>query len=399
MLAMFARSASKRVARSFSSLGAKALAVSACVVVTAASSAIAGDVVVGGPLGQTWKGDTFDGNFNYYTCGCNGQITSITQNSEHVFIGDEWGLINQFDRDTGNLLNIYSVNGPITAMAMHRDEILAAHIDGTIDRVSPHNGQKLGAFTSPIQVQAMLCEGDTVYVSGPSQDVWKGDLTTGEFEYFACACSTAVHAMTKDNTHLYVGDDSGLITGYRLSDGEPERFFGTGNWVRITALEIEDGDLLAAELSGQIIRIDPVTTQVLGSVFSPIQVEAMLLIGETGPGYPLQLNITNLIAGENASIVVEGGTSGQQGIVMWSFDSGSLALNNGTWCVDFEIDLPANELNKRIAVRGVFSPSGQLARNRFIPLGLSGQTLLLQAAESNTCPEPKMSNVFQAPVL
>ena len=107
----------------------------------------------------------------------------------------------------------------------------------------------------------------------------------------------------------------------------------------------------------------------------------------------LQLCVGNLVAGQNATVTVTGGTPFETFALLWSTDYGSFTNSSGSWCVEFGIDLPANPTDNLVLL-GQFDGNGEFTGTQFVPGSLGGMGIKLQAAERNTCPAVCMSNIL-----
>ncbi len=105
----------------------------------------------------------------------------------------------------------------------------------------------------------------------------------------------------------------------------------------------------------------------------------------------LDLRVSKLIAGQQATWVVTGATPGEQVGVVYGFQDGTTVVN-GTfgYCATFDI----KGVNaSKVVCRKNADGAGQISCAKTIPSGLSGTRLLTQAAERNTCSKECMSNL------
>lgn len=123
----------------------------------------------------------------------------------------------------------------------------------------------------------------------------------------------------------------------------------------------------------------------------------ILDVSQAVPHDCLALDSTPIIAGQSSDFTVTGGTAGARVVVLYGFQTGQLlsCQQGDTWCVDFGIDIPISEVNKRIVVQGTFDGIGSFMQSRFIPNNASQKHVLMQAAESDTFPDPCMSNLLE----
>ncbi|HEX9792495.1 MAG TPA: spondin domain-containing protein [Planctomycetota bacterium] len=114
-------------------------------------------------------------------------------------------------------------------------------------------------------------------------------------------------------------------------------------------------------------------------------------------GECLGLCVTNLVAGQTATVEVSHGTPGEMVAVLWSTSLGSYQASSGGWCVDFGIALPGNPLSRLVAM-GACDANGDFVHTATVPAALQGRAFQFQSAEKNTCPDPCMSRVVAATV-
>ncbi len=236
----------------------------------------AADLYIAGTIGEVYVGDSEKGGFHPLGGACLGSIQALAMDDSFIYAGDIIGGIIQFDLDTGKLVNLFFAPDSISAMVMHDGDLLVSEVDGDIHRIDPTTGVVESTLVGPFGIEAMLLLGDDLFVSSAIEGiVWKGDPVTGDFRYFGCGCSGPAQGMANDDSSLYAADGFGqyvrydLVTGFLMDEGFLP--FGT------SAMVLDGEDLLLSESDGTIHRIDPVTWQELGTLASPITVEAMLL--------------------------------------------------------------------------------------------------------------------------
>lgn len=111
-------------------------------------------------------------------------------------------------------------------------------------------------------------------------------------------------------------------------------------------------------------------------------------------GNDLALCVDPLVAGSSANFDLSYGTANETVAIMWSTSLGSTVFNGGSWCVDFGIDFPLANPQSQLVSSGQFDGSGNYHANLPIPVMAAGLTLYLQAAEMNSCPDSRMSNII-----
>lgn len=107
----------------------------------------------------------------------------------------------------------------------------------------------------------------------------------------------------------------------------------------------------------------------------------------------LSLCVDPLVTGQSASMHVSHGTPQENVVIMWSTSLGSTVINNGSWCVDFGLNLPAGNPSSQIVSLGPCDTNGDFQVMRQVPASAAGLTIHMQAAEQNACPDARMSNI------
>ena len=114
----------------------------------------------------------------------------------------------------------------------------------------------------------------------------------------------------------------------------------------------------------------------------------------------LQLNVSNVVAGEMARFTITGGTPGAHAVVIWGLQTGERVINNNRFglCATYGIARIENQNQIIQRLDQTFDAEGRLVFFRRIPTEFRGTRMLLQAAERDTCPDECMSNVMIANV-
>ncbi len=112
----------------------------------------------------------------------------------------------------------------------------------------------------------------------------------------------------------------------------------------------------------------------------------------------LDLTIDNLIAGEQATFTITGGTPNNKAITVYGLQQGSTVINNiAGYCATFEIQ----NINQNKIIGGInrtFDSNGEITFDLMIPNEAAGIEVFIQTAQKNTCPEECMSNLIEAVV-
>ncbi len=369
--------------------------VASSLLLTASALAADTEILIGGPAGEVWQGTLEQNDFTYFTCTCNGPIQDLALNDsrEFLYVGDEWGQVIRFRMSDGQPDQFMFATDPVAAMVTYDNDVFAAGANGTIRRLDGTSGIIEASFVAPIEIDAMHRIDNTLYVSGPNAEVWQADLSGDmSFSYFACGCSGPVTSMTANDTHLLVGDTFGMISEYNLTNGVLENIMLVPGVGQIDALKVDGDDVVGAS-GGDLFRFDTQTHNLELQLDPSIEVNALLLLQPADSPFELSLSVTNLIGGQRAMFEAKLGTPGEKVAILWSKTRGSFELNNGEWCVSFGIDLPANDLSGHAVGVGVFDARGVFETSRVVPQFLSHHELLFQAAEQNSCPDTRMSDV------
>ena len=162
------------------------------------------DLFVAGTIGEVYVGDSEHGGFQPLGGACLGSIQALAMDDLYIYAGDEIGGVIQFDRATGEFLNLFFAPDSITAMVMHDGDLLISEASGEIHRVDPLTGVVESTIVGPFGIEAMHLLGDDLFVSSALEGiVWKGDPVSGDFEYFGCGCSGPAQGMAHDDSSLY----------------------------------------------------------------------------------------------------------------------------------------------------------------------------------------------------
>ena len=105
----------------------------------------------------------------------------------------------------------------------------------------------------------------------------------------------------------------------------------------------------------------------------------------------LNMDVSKLIAGQDATWDVCGAKIDAEVAVVYGFKPGSTVLNGyAGYCADFGIDAVSK---KRVVCRKKADGNGCISCARTLPGNIGGLRILSQAAPRDTCPDPCMSNL------
>ena len=118
------------------------------------------------------------------------------------------------------------------------------------------------------------------------------------------------------------------------------------------------------------------------------------------PGEPtcLDLDVSNLVAGQGALFEVYDGQPGQRAVILWGVQDGDFNTQSNGWCVAFEFDVPGNQIAARTVASRTLDSSGSMFAIRSIPANRRGTAVRFQAAQRGTCPDTCMSEVIAAEI-
>lgn len=247
--------------------GATALALAGAT----AALAGAGDLYIGGPAGEIWKGNTTTGNFAYFTCTCTSSVNSAVLTKTHLIYGDHFGIIAVARLSDGQIENFLVSTNDNSAMALDGGDLLIGGTDKTVVRMNAATGQIIKTLVTPADVQAMALNGSTLFVGSKTTQIHKGDKNLGGFSLIGL-CGGVVNSMARRNDTLFIGDLSGKV--YRVVGGGPVVYYiNVPN--DATAMALDGNVLLVGGSDGSVYRVNADTGAILGSFQAPFAIGAM----------------------------------------------------------------------------------------------------------------------------
>lgn len=302
--------------------------------------AAAQDLYVGGMNTFFSKGDAAGGNF--VTLGaCGGQIQSMTEDYQDLYIGDVGGRVyKHFGRPgqpfEGFTTYVFDSLNDATAILVHGGGLLIGGSDGSVHLVDKRDGTLIDSFAVGGAVGAMALVGNTLYVGSPSNQVFSVDIETGVSNLLG-VCGGQVHSMTVDGDHLVLGTPHSVVYRMDVNTGFLQTAFNVPN--SASALVMHGGDLLCGGSDGTIHRMVADTGLVLGTLSSSGHDVNAMVIGpdENEPGFPYCFGIS-CPCGNDDILAGCGNSTG----------AGALMLGSGTASVtqdDLELhtgQMPAN---------------------------------------------------------
>ena len=106
----------------------------------------------------------------------------------------------------------------------------------------------------------------------------------------------------------------------------------------------------------------------------------------------LDLNVQNLVAGQNATFTIKGGTAGARVVTVFGLQRGTTLVNDHSgYCATFCIDgvKPSRVIG---GTNVTFDGNGEASFAWFIPPKAADLSLFFQSAERGTCPDECVSN-------
>jgi hypothetical protein len=315
-------------------------AVAACGVLMAASAA-ADVLYVGSPLGVVLQGDPRGSNFQFLGL-CGGQIQSLALDGNDLFIGDTNGVVYHFDGTQGFVDQQFVVPGGANALLVNNGELLVGS-PTAVKRVNKSTGAVLATLPSSVPVDALLVRGADVFVGSSFGAVFKGNLTSGNFQLWG-TCTGPILSLAADGTHLWAGSgfaaDSGVVLRFSLASQTLQNVFFTTN--DATALVLHQGDLLVGGSNGTIERRQRVWGDLREVTSTSFGLRAMVLAESPEPGFPYCYATTGCPCGNNDA---EGGcaNSTQVGTLLGGAGTASVAADD---LVLTATQMPANKLGR-----------------------------------------------------
>ena len=232
------------------------------------------ELYVAGTIGEVYMGHPETGGFEYWGGICLAPVHSLGIDDANVFAGDSNGGILRLDLATGQFMELYWVPGDATDIIVHNGDLLVSTSFGDIHRVDPIGGVVESTLSTGIQINAMALHGDNLFLAGPIGVVYKGNAVTGGFELHGATCLGPIGGLTLGGGIIYAGDATGAVLTFDLTTGEFLNVLCVGN--SVTGMAMFDGVLLVAtEFSDAVLRVNPQTGEVIGTLTATINVDAI----------------------------------------------------------------------------------------------------------------------------
>jgi len=232
------------------------------------------------------EGNPFDGGFNVIGA-CGGAAWSATLQGSTLLIGDPNHHI--YRKSPGDPFVGYAFDVPndAKALVMHAGNLLSGG-DNSVVRVDAQTGAVLATFNLSVPVTALAIHGDDLYVGSSFGIVQKGSALTGGFQFWG-TCGGPVTSMAIDGSHLFLGSGSapgnqGSVYCLDLGSQQITATYAVAN--DLQALVLHQGDLLAAGSGAQVARVARLTGQLKGTFQAGVAVSALAVFEETEIGNP-----------------------------------------------------------------------------------------------------------------
>jgi len=212
---------------------------------------------------------------------CLGSPHASTFDGTFLFLSDSMGNLYKFDSTSGQSTYFLTVPNDACGLVSNGDELLVGgSASNVIRRVSKTTGAITGSLTVTHNVTCMVRAGSRLFVGSQSGLVTGVDLLGGTPSFLG-ACTGAISSMTAEQTHIFVGTNSGWIFRMNMATGVSEGFFTLDS--DCTALAVHGGSLLVAGSDGRIQRVHRITGAPQGSTQWEFDIRAMT-VAPTDPG-------------------------------------------------------------------------------------------------------------------
>lgn len=245
----------------------------------AAAPALADDIFVGSAFGTILRADVDEGVFQFGGV-CGGPIRSMVLVEDIIMIGDMNGRVYGVNLDSGEVGYYYTIPGSNnSAMVAANDSLYVSTLTGAVRRVNPDTGQVLGTFRSPVEVRAMVTDGQYLYVAGSEGSVYRASITSGKFSYFACVCLGPINSLVIREGEILAGDERGVVMRFNQTTGEVLGAFSVeGDNSAMTVSP--SGDLYVTNSTGEVRHVDPQFGDVFETFDANVPIKAIVFASE-----------------------------------------------------------------------------------------------------------------------
>jgi outer membrane protein assembly factor BamB len=214
--------------------------------------------------------------FEYFACACIGPANAMAADRQNLYLADGFGQLLVADIHSGLPKSLVTLSvGEISALAATPSGLFVGSTSGVVARVDPGTGVTLDQRMAPAAVRALASVHGNLFVAAGDSAIYRAPLDSGEFSYFSCFCFFDLQELVVDGPDLLAADGSGVVIRV---DGH-EGWLLSGQWTApMNALAVSSGDYLVHAGGGVIARFDAETGLALGKLSSPLDVRAMLVV-------------------------------------------------------------------------------------------------------------------------
>ena len=250
-----------------------------------AAGASADDLFIASTTSAILKGNPAQGDFELIGL-CGGPAHSLLVDGEDVFVGDQSGNIYLFDASAGALGYAFTGVNDATAMVLHDDQLLISGSDSTVQRFT-RNGALLETLSPGVPVEAMLLDGDVLYVGSSFGLVVRADLNDGVFSFWG-TCGGPIESMAFQGSELLLATTGGVT--YRLDRNTQQVLGAYALPIDASAIVSHAGDLLVGGVGSLVHRVGATSgtpfmefsLEVQG--FPVTSADAMVVVSSLDPG-------------------------------------------------------------------------------------------------------------------
>lgn len=167
-----------------------------------------GFVFVGGPDGAIYRASTADHEFGYFTCFCNGSITTIARDRNSILVGDVNGIVFRFSADdVGGVTGAGFVQPgtPVTGLAAFNGLAVVSDQAGNIRHANLDTGEvSPDPLVGPSGITAMMLVRDGECAADFNRN---GSVTGEDFDIYLADFEGGGLASDFDGDGFVTGDD------------------------------------------------------------------------------------------------------------------------------------------------------------------------------------------------
>jgi hypothetical protein len=254
---------------------------------------VAGFLLVQAPAGATdlyvgalntafARGDTSSGNFQVLGA-CGGQIQSMAQDGDDLFLGDVGGNVYRYQIGAASLGYAFTAGNDAKALALVGRDLYIGGTNGVVERRDAITEALVSSWNVGVPVTALIVRGQYIYAGSSFGIVQRGSRTAGNFAFWG-TCGGPINSIAGDATHVILGTQSGWIYRVALATGQLTGQFQVPS--DATAMAVEGTTLLVAGTDAVVRRVNRMTGAPISSVTWDFPVQAMALSAtEVGSRY------------------------------------------------------------------------------------------------------------------